>query len=653
MSNDELQTQRPYRSHRQPACIPCRKRKSHCKVDAAQSPSCLTCSLHGTACVFPPASKKSAKSTRAAKGKQLQGVSPSLSHSYQTSHAAPTSHLDQHVDALQQTTSASRSQSPPSEPESPKETPFPNSATPHGSNDEESHIVGPVLNPDVRRIAVILNNDHTGSVNSRPVIRSLPNHHAEGAKSIMFGAVRRRPFGDIAEQTVASRKCQTVEKLVEPFRNELIKLIAVLLKYFEKVNICLRLVDETLFKQQYRSERENLSPAFLACLFAHSLLLWKWYAKRQGQYCPDIRFIWNQANEALYSELHLYPGISTIIAVLLNVSGRPVTSMIGNGVLLGSAISIAHSLGLNRDASQLDISPAERRSRTNLWWIIFIFDKWSSIAYGTPPHLTRGQYDVEIPRFTGASRSDESFTDQDMSPSFIGLITLTEILRLYLEHVYHLRRATGDSSALEDLHLQGRLIQWEHSLPSDLKHTILWGSSFMLPGSSNLRFLYLYFKFLIRKLELDTEKSHQSINPIISNSLHVPVRAAAEEVVIFVQKLDEQALSDFWLPFVAFALSSTVAFLLGCALELENDVSGLARSVSLKLAQDMITALQFHRKGFGWDLGDICLAQYSKVVEKLVTLSKESAYELPDFQQFWTFDVPSLDESLQGLWDGI
>jgi Fungal specific transcription factor domain len=106
------------------------------------------------------------------------------------------------------------------------------------------------------------------------------------------------------------------------------------------------------------------------------MVFWKYSKKLSNYHCPDTRFVWNQANEALYSELHLSPGISTIIAILLNISGRPLTSVIGNGVILGSAISLAHALGLNRDCHSWDISSAEKRLRTRIWWSIVILDKW-------------------------------------------------------------------------------------------------------------------------------------------------------------------------------------------------------------------------------------------------------------------------------------
>jgi hypothetical protein len=141
------------------------------------------------------------------------------------------------------------------------------------------------------------------------------------------------------------------------------------------VHKCLPLIDEATFRAQFEEDRRKLSPALLCCLYAQSLIYWR-TMKQSDQHCPSLRYIWNQATEALYSELCLSPGIAVVIALLLNVSGRPVSSMMGNSVLLSSAIALAHSLGLNRDCRDWDIPEAEKDLRIRLWWAILIFDKW-------------------------------------------------------------------------------------------------------------------------------------------------------------------------------------------------------------------------------------------------------------------------------------
>lgn len=86
--------------------------------------------------------------------------------------------------------------------------------------------------------------------------------------------------------------------------------------------------------------------------------------------------MWNLANEAVYSELHLAPSMSIITAIMLNIGGRPTTSMIGNGVLLGSAVSMAHSLGLNHNPMNWKIPTSEKLLRMKIWWALLIHDRW-------------------------------------------------------------------------------------------------------------------------------------------------------------------------------------------------------------------------------------------------------------------------------------
>jgi hypothetical protein len=122
--------------------------------------------------------------------------------------------------------------------------------------------------------------------------------------------------------------------------------------------------------------RSRISPAVMACLYAHSLIYWRHDAELSSQRRPDGRFIWNLALEALYTELHLSPGMPSIIAILLNVGGRPTTTMIGNGLLLGCAISLAHCLGLNRNPIAWDIPEQEKNLRIQIWWCLVIHDRW-------------------------------------------------------------------------------------------------------------------------------------------------------------------------------------------------------------------------------------------------------------------------------------
>lgn len=144
------------------------------------------------------------------------------------------------------------------------------------------------------------------------------------------------------------------------------------------------ILDEISFRRQFQNYKDKISPALLACLYAHMVTYMNNSRLMSRRPCFDGRFIWNLASKAIYSELHLSPGVSIITAILLNVGGRPTTSLIGNGVLLSSAVSMAHSLGLNHNPLDWDIPKSEKHLRIKIWWSLLIHDKWYAFV---PPSL--------------------------------------------------------------------------------------------------------------------------------------------------------------------------------------------------------------------------------------------------------------------------
>jgi hypothetical protein len=132
-------------------------------------------------------------------------------------------------------------------------------------------------------------------------------------------------------------------------------------------------------------------------------------------------------------------------------------------------------------------------------------------------------------------------------------------------------------------------------------------------------------------------------------------RRTAEDIVFLVQELGEAQLGDFWLPVVAFTFSSTVTFLIRCALETEQ-AAGLSQSTSLRMASDFLASLRSHQKNFGWDLADICLAQHSDVVDKLlksgppVNISDVTNTELG---HHFMPDMSFVDDMFPSIWDTL
>ncbi|KUI61256.1 hypothetical protein VP1G_08434 [Cytospora mali] len=644
---DDTVGERPYRSHLRPACHECRRRKSRCKVDDGEEKGCLMCRVHGTKCEFPAASSRSLASPRPsrrsghgdARGKG--GVASSRARGVQARvESTGTSTLPTEHHILAAGPAVIPALRPPdsrgtSGISQPSTTLLPGLGSP--GEEESSHIVGPVVTNDTQILANYLRADpsHGSGRLARPGLTG-----GDSNKPVLFARVSKRPVGQTPNQTLASVKCQIIEKIVEPWTDELVDL------YFQTPNRCFPVLEERSFREQYRHQRDQISPALLAHVYAHAIVYWSQACRAAGRPCPDSRFIWNQASDALYSELQLSPGTSSVVSVLLNVGGRPSCSMIGNGVLIGSAVSIAHGLGLHRDPSDWDIAESEKRLRIDIWWALVVHDKWFSLAYGTPPHIyvQGGFHDVPKPTH-----------HDDRHGMLMALIGLSEVLDVYLVHLHDLRTPRR---AMSTFNPEGVLSRWEESLSGDARRLILRGTDLNIPGASNLRLSYLFVRLLQRRIELDNGR-HNGDQPDTGSLLnrYIHIRRAAEDIVLLVQELKSPQLNDFWLPTAAFIFTSTIAFLLRVALETEETAGGLAESLSLRLAKDLLDALQAHQQHANWELGDICIAQYAEVVEKLrkappISVGQEVPEDsVPDFQDFVIANLPDAEELFPNLWD--
>ncbi|ROW07338.1 hypothetical protein VMCG_03939 [Cytospora schulzeri] len=344
-----------------------------------------------------------------------------------------------------------------------------------------------------------------------------PGHNGnDSEKPVLFARVSKRPVGQTPNQTIASLKCQIIEKMVEPWADELVDL------YFHKPNRCFPVLDERSFRDQYRHQRDQISPALLAHV--------DW-----------------------------------------------------------------------------DIAESEKRLRIDIWWALVVHDKWFSLA-------------------------------------------LSEVLDVYLVHLHDLRSSRRATSSFDP---EVVLSRWEESLSGDARRLILRGTDLNIPGASNLRLSYLFVRLLQRRIELDNGRQNgDQTDTIFLSNRYVQIRRAAEDIVLLVQELQSPQLNDFWLPTAAFIFTSTIAFLLRVALETEETAGGLAESLSLRLAKDLLAALQAHQQHSHWELGDICIAQYAEVVEKLAVSSvcqQVPEVPAPDFQDFVIANLPDAQELFPNL----
>ncbi|KAG5820491.1 hypothetical protein H9Q74_000484 [Fusarium xylarioides] len=459
------------------------------------------------------------------------------------------------------------------------------------------------------------------------------------SRPVLFTAVQKRPVGLDSNLTFAEERLQLVEKILEPFTSDLVDV------YFRKANSCFPLLDEGHFRKQYKENKSAISPALLGALYAHSITFWNSSPILSHHRCPDGRFIWNLATEAAYSQIHRSPGISTIEALILNIGGREVTALIGNGVLLASSVAMAHSLGLNHSPISWEIPQPEKNLRMKIWWL--------SLSHGTPPLISPTLNDVPQPLVEHLCE-EASSSEQALNASvYIALLGLTEVLDLHLRHVHQF--SLSDES-IDTTHLELALNNWIETLSDEIRRVVVRGNNLKIPGAANLRLSYLTVRLLLQRIELEAEKRVRDTGDSRLLNRYMQARRTAEDILILTQELQPEHLADCWLPSSAFAFSTTVSFLLRCALETENSTAGLVQSSSLKIASDLLSALREHKEKHAWDLGDICLAQHADVVEKLRAMTPpedSSAEEVLDFSSFAMAESSYLDQFFPSLWDPL
>lgn len=391
-----------------------------------------------------------------------------------------------------------------------------------------------------------------------------------------------------------------------------------------------------------------MSHSLLCNLYANCLVYWRNSPRLCPGRTPDIRFIWNQANEALHSELFLSPGISTVMSILLNVCGRPSTSMFGNGGMIGTAVALSNALGLNRDPTAWSISALEKSLRIRIWWLVVLHDRWCSLAYGTPLQIHRSQYDVPLPEIDDVCPRDASQYQKSAASIFTAFIALTDVLSQYLEYVYCVSQAAA-SAEISSTNLEFILSNWEESLDPEIRLIVLRGTDLGAPGAANLRLGYLAIKLLLRRIQLDLNQTHvedeDSVLPF-----YMQAQRAAEDIAHLVQELDEAQLQGFWIPVHAFSINSAMMFLLRSGLRMRH----LDRNTPLATAKNMISTLQTHSQNSGWDLADNCLAHCSDLVEIIAMNNPQvntdmSISEFPYFADNLDIDLSALDDIFLGI----
>mgnify|MGYP001083432947 CR=1 FL=1 len=147
-------------------------------------------------------------------------------------------------------------------------------------------------------------------------------------------------------------------------------------RFLDRFNVAFPIFDGARFWEAYISDTPHDPPATLLCqLYSMSLVYWHHTPKLASHPKPDARYAVNLTVAALHEEFSA-PGLSTISAALIDLTGRPIFSMTGNAVSCGRMVSLAHCLGLNRDPNSWRLPRHEKNQRIRLWWGVVIHDRW-------------------------------------------------------------------------------------------------------------------------------------------------------------------------------------------------------------------------------------------------------------------------------------
>ncbi|OXV09556.1 hypothetical protein Egran_02682 [Elaphomyces granulatus] len=593
---------RPYRSHKMRACDLCRKRKSRCTVDIPGQ-SCLLCRVQGADCHYQEESNIPEAQAVEASVNAFSETHPILGHG-QRKRRKPIETASASLTAADAVGSPSE-KGPVSRRGSVGKPP--NRKFEDSGQNESVLIVGPVAAEDAQVIEKFMPPEKS----SRSVDTSKKPYNVysnDPRKPILYTTVSRWRQGVRVSSPPGENQKEILEQILGPFRHDIVKL------FLDKFNTAFPLFDGEAFWQSYVSDSRDDPPTSLLCqIYAMALVYWKQTPKLAAHPKPDVRYAVNLTVAALHEEFSA-PGLSTLSAALVDLTGRPVFSMTGNAINCGRTVSLAHCLGLNRDPTNWKISSQEKNQRIRLWWGVVIHDRWGSLGHGVPPQIAKIQYDVPLPS-VDILVTLSSPTSQHIKAAHchIALCKLTEILGELLLLVYRLQPKSPRETTDRLRHIRTDLDLWERALPEWLKFP--WPASEpSLGGVCSLHLGFLAVKLLVCRVELHQEANYSdSDNPETRGYFQTECRKAAEEIIQFISSLQNVHFREFWLPYSAFHLTSTATLLVRCALETTDQE--IARSC-LANVEALISVLRRIREEEDWDPADMCLDYCERILSR-------------------------------------
>jgi hypothetical protein len=398
---------------------------------------------------------------------------------------------------------------------------------------------------------------------------------------------------------------EVVEQILGPFKREVVEL------YFNHVHYHFPILDDETCDLLKSGQFSRVPNNLMCVIYALGSPLWTRSDTLKMHPRPDTHYVWNKGISATLEDF-LSPGMPTIQAAVLDQMGRPSVSIVGNITLCGRTISLAQTFGLHRDPSKWNITENEKSVRTRLWWCCLITDHWSSIAYGAPPYISKGYYDVPRPTVSSLISPRSTPQQKHATTCFVHLCELTELLGDILPLVYQLdpdreelaRNVTRFKKQLEDMEAQ--LPNWM-PLPNRAGSCMLW--------LCFLSIRLILARVTFRSAILDGDGS-------LGKARMEQLRLASSSILDFVLILGESQFQDFWLPYATQILVHAITVSLRCTVETKDPE---IRNDMVSKLQRVITHIQHARDNYDWDIAIYALERCAEPVSRIASLNAREA----------------------------
>ncbi|KAF2141532.1 uncharacterized protein K452DRAFT_40691 [Aplosporella prunicola CBS 121167] len=260
--------------------------------------------------------------------------------------------------------------------------------------------------------------------------------------------------------------------------------------YFTKVHSILDLFQESAFRAKYEpmilSKRDpSRKKNQIILLFLVLALGAKYVDPTTVPDCIALGAKLFRVVEERLLEVWDESGIEAVqICVLLSsyylCYGRPNRAF----VILGAGVRCAQAIGLHKEHSWKNISQIERAEWARTWWVLYVFDRFSSFTFGRPYMIRELDYEVSIPKNMDDTeghpryRSLEDLEDGthervNIFSHFRYKIKLYRIATpiiddLYVRTKYVDGKAQIIGTRLEETHKE--LVKWYSALPPELQY---------------------------------------------------------------------------------------------------------------------------------------------------------------------------------------